>query len=154
VPLDAIRLEWAPAPVATGGPAPAEESAPLAPPAPVASTPPPVAEARPAAVPLPAAAPPSPLPAPVPAAPAPEPLLSPTLAELYFGQGAFDQAIQAYEQLMLREPANERYRARLAEIRRSAPPPPPADEERAARRRVIEGQIMRLERLLALVKRA
>ncbi len=87
-------------------------------------------------------------------APEPEPLLSPTLAELYFGQGALDKAVEVYEQLLGREPANERHRARLAEIRRAASPPAPADDQRAARRQTIEAQIARLEQLLALVKRA
>ncbi len=138
-PLDAIRLEWAPAPDAPGAPAPSAEAVPPAAPPPVPAAPAPVAPLAPSAPASPASAP-------------AEPLLSPTLAELYFGQGALDKALETYEQLLEREPTNERYRARLAEIRRSSPPA--ADEERSARRRVIEGQIMRLEQLLALVKRA
>jgi hypothetical protein len=65
--------------------------------------------------------------------------------------------VEVYEQLILREPAHERHRARLVEIRRAlAPPPPPApvDDGKAARRRAIEAQIARLEQMLALVKRA
>jgi len=97
---------------------------------------------------------PAPAPAPVatPAPPSAEPLLSPTLAELYFSQGAFDMARTTYEQLVRREPTNERYQSRLEEIRRQAAAG--ADGDRAARRKVIEAQIARLEQLLAVVKRA
>jgi hypothetical protein len=51
--------------------------------------------------------------------PSPEaPVLStPTLAELYFDQGFKDKAIQVYEELLEREPQNERARARLIEIK-------------------------------------
>ena len=96
---------------------------------------------------------PAPLPSTAPTPP-PEPLLSPTLAELYFSQGATDLARSTYEQLVEREPTNERYRARLEEIRRALPAPGRADDDRATRRRAIEGQIARLEALLAVVKRA
>ena len=92
-----------------------------------------------------------------PSSPRPSPSLCsrPTLAELYYGQGALQKAVEVYEQLILREPANERHRARLVEIRRAlAPPPLPVDDGRAARRRAIEAQIARLEQMLALVKRA
>ena len=43
---------------------------------------------------------------------APE-LISSTLAELYFNQGFTDKAIEVYQQVLGREPANERARARL-----------------------------------------
>jgi hypothetical protein len=133
-PLDAIRLEWAAAP---------EE----APPPPLAPAPAPAPIAIPVAEVAPSPAPPAPNPAPS------EPLLSPTLAELYFNQGAMEMARSAYEQLLQREPANERYRARLGEIGRAVTVRAAADEDRAARRRVIEGQIARLEQLLAAVRR-
>jgi hypothetical protein len=125
-------------------------------PAPVelAAPPPPLAPApapAPIAIPLAEVAP-SPAPAPIPAPS--EPLLSPTLAELYFNQGAMEMARSAYEQLLQREPANERYRARLDEIGRAVTSRAAADEDRAARRRVIERQIARLEQLLAAVRRA
>jgi tetratricopeptide (TPR) repeat protein len=87
-----------------------------------------------------------------PPAPPSEPLLSPTLADLYFGQGAYDKAIDVYEQLLSREPGNERYQARIAEARRAAHAP--TSEARQARRIEIEAQIARLEQLLTLVKRA
>jgi hypothetical protein len=165
--LDAIRLEWSSAPDATpssASPASVEPppiEPPVPPPAPVAApspapvqAPPPAPSATPVAE---ASVPLAPSPAPPLSNPAAsEPLLSPTLAELYFNQGAMDMARSAYEQLLLREPANERYRARLDEIGRrvSVPAPAAADDGRGARRRMIEGQIARLEELLAAVKRA
>jgi len=166
---DAVRLEWAPVPPppaerpadagAPPGPGPVPErrpspELPAAPPLPPAPAPlaPPVAD-RPAVA-EPAFAP-TPPPVAVfqsPPVPPSEPLLSPTLAELYFGQGAFDQAIGVYEQLVVREPANEKLQARLAEVRRAAIAP--SDKARQARRLEIEAQIARLEQLLTLVKRA
>ncbi len=151
-PLDVIRLEWASAPEAQARsatpaePVSYETPAPAVPANPVVDEPPPPppAPAMAATPPPPPVAPPAP----------PEPLLSPTLAELYFSQGATDLARSTYEQLVQREPANERYRARLDEIQRAAAPPRAADDDRAARRRTIEGQIARLEALLAVVKRA
>lgn len=145
--IDAVRLEWAPAPDR-----PVEPATAVPAPAPVAAVP--------AVVEVPAPPPPAP-PAPAPAAvapvpvAAPEPLLSPTLAELYFSQGALDKAIEVYEQLIRREPANGHLHVRLGEIRQAASPPSvPPDAERAARRLVIEKQIARLEQLLTLVRRA
>jgi hypothetical protein len=44
-------------------------------------------------------------------------LASPTLAELYFEQGSFERAAQIYEELQGREPANERFAARLKDAR-------------------------------------
>ena len=41
---------------------------------------------------------------------APEELVSPTLAQLYFRQGHYEQAIRVYDQLLRREPNNESYR--------------------------------------------
>ena len=110
----------------------------------------------------------SPSPAPAPAAPASAPpaadagdLTSPTLAELYFNQGALDKAADAYRRLLEREPGNERFRARLAEIERlerhlRADEVPafvrPADPA-AERRQRLEGTVARLEGLLAAIKR-
>jgi Tetratricopeptide repeat len=160
-PLDSIRLEWAPAPEAATPPAaPEPPSTPQAA-APVASSAPapPVREELPVAAPVQPEEPPPPPPAPAVAAPAPapdaasaDPLVSPTLAELYLSQDAFDMARTTYEQLLQREPSNERYRSRLDEIRRAAAAG--ADGDKAARRRLIEGQIARLEQLLAVVTRA
>ncbi len=167
-PIDVIRLEWAPAPVGgpEGGGQPVATAAPVVepPPPPVRETvmpPPPPAPPAPAVAPAPA---PLPAPAIAPVAttakapialPEPESLVSSTLAELYFGQGAFDKAIEVYEQLMLREPGNERNRSRLEHIRRAASAAPtPGNDQRAARRRAIQTQIARLEEMLALVKRA
>jgi hypothetical protein len=159
-PLDSIRLEWAPAPEVL--PAPEPPPPPPAPALAAAAVPAAPAVVEPvAAVALPHVyvppPPPPPAPpvaaAPVPAAPASaEPLVSPTLAELYFSQGAFDLARTTYEQLLQREPTNERYQSRLDEIRRAAPAA--ADGDKAARRKLIEGQIARLEQLLAVMKRA
>lgn len=103
----------------------------------------------------------------VPPAAAPETakLSSSTLAELYFGQGFLDKAIEVYQQLLHREPDNERGRARLGELRAmqapSVPPtipPAPAaavspEDERATRRRALERAIARLEDLLVTIRR-
>jgi len=102
-----------------------------------------------------------------PPAPTPETaaLSSSTLAELYFRQGFLDKAIEVYQQLLQREPNNERGRARLGELRAlpapSVPPtiPPAAaaaaapEDERTTRRRVIERAIARLEDLLLTIRR-
>ena len=105
---------------------------------------------------------PSAPPAPTPETPA---LSSSTLAELYFRQGFLDKAIEVYQQLLQREPNNERGRARLGELRAlpapSVPPkiPPAAaaaaapEDERTTRRRVIERAIARLEDLLLTIRR-
>ncbi len=45
-----------------------------------------------------------------------EPFASATLAELYFNQGSLDRAVEVYKELLRREPANDRIRARLAEL--------------------------------------
>lgn len=89
--------------------------------------------------------------------PSPEgPVLStPTLAELYFDQGFSDKAIQMYEELLEREPQNERARARLIEIKalsRHVAEAAPADP-RAERRLTLERKIARLEQMLAAVRR-
>lgn len=102
---------------------------------------------------------PPPPPAPPPAeAPG---LSSSTLAELYFKQGFTDQAVEVYKELLQREPANERVRARLAEITAVQPPPAaspptaggPTADPRAERRRVLEQTIARFEDMLAAIKR-
>lgn len=83
------------------------------------------------------------------------PVSTSTLAELYFDQGFADKAVQVYEELLEREPQNERARARLIEIKsmsgqaaEGALPDP-----RAQRRLVLEGKIARLEEMLAAVRR-
>ena len=120
-------------------PAPAAFAEPVAPPAPVAE----------------------------PAAPtrAEPDLSSSTLAELYFNQGFTDKALAVYQQLLQREPGNERARARVAEIeglekqlRAEESRGPEADQggaqdPAAARRQAIERTIARLESLLAAVKK-
>jgi hypothetical protein len=103
------------------------------------------------------------VPAAAPAAEA-QPLYSSTLAELYFQQGFTRQAIDVYEQLLAREPGNERLRARLTELEAydrqeagstvSAPPPPPAVDPKARRREAIGRTISRLETLLQATRRA
>jgi tetratricopeptide (TPR) repeat protein len=89
-------------------------------------------------------------------------LASSTLAELYFNQGHTERAIDVYQQLVEREPANERAAARLKELRaleshlkaeEQRAPAAPALDPRAARRAAIERTIARLEGLLASVKR-
>jgi hypothetical protein len=82
-------------------------------------------------------------------------LSTPTLAELYCDQGFFDRAVEVYEQILEREPHNERVRARLIEVKAlgralpGATAPDPRDAERNALRR----KIARLEQMLLVVRR-
>lgn len=111
--------------------------------------PPPVAEPAP--------------PAPVAATPGPvAELASATLGELYSSQGHPDKAIEVYRQVVEREPANERARARLAELVAAAAPLPEFDASGAAaesalsteaRRAAIWRTIRHLEGMLAAVRR-
>ena len=82
-------------------------------------------------------------------------LASPTLAELYFGQGAYDRAIETYEEILRREPSNDAARRRLAEIGALVAERALAAEsaEPADRRAVLMRTIARLEGLLAAVGR-
>ncbi|HET7291171.1 MAG TPA: tetratricopeptide repeat protein [Vicinamibacteria bacterium] len=103
------------------------------------------------APPAPAAAAP---PAAAPAA-APVELASPTLGELYFSQGHAGKAIEVYRQVVEREPANERARARLTELEAierhlaGAASVPPGQGRREALRRTIK----QLEGMMAAAKR-
>lgn len=134
-----------------------------APPPPVAPPEPPIA--APVAVTGPEAALAPALEADAEPEPEPEPgpeLATSTLAELYFNQGHTERAIDVYRQLVEREPGNERASARLTELNalekhlkaeeRRGTLPEPADP-RAARRAAIERTIVRLEGLLAAVRR-
>jgi hypothetical protein len=132
-----------------------------------------VAEVEPLVEPEPAPAAEASLEAPTVVAEAgPEPpLASPTLGELYFNQGFTDKALEVYRQLLEREPANERVRARLAEIQaldrhlraeelREAPAPagpapaaPAEPDQRSRRREAVERTIARLEGFLAAVRK-
>jgi len=89
-------------------------------------------------------------------APAAAELASPTLAELYWSQGHAAKAIDVYQELLERDPGNERVRARLSELKSAAaapvPPVSPADP-REARRSAIRRTISRLEGMLDAVKR-
>jgi len=96
---------------------PPSTPAPMAPPqAPPSSSPPQPPPSRPTA----RAAEPPPRPAAPPAQTspverrgdeeAPEELVSPTLAQLYFRQGHYEQAVRVYDELLRREPQNEAYR--------------------------------------------
>ena len=78
-----------------------------------------------------------------------------TLAELYFDQGFSDKAIQVYEELLEREPQNDRARARLIEIKGVSRHGTEAllPDPRAERRLVLQRKIARLEELLAAVRR-
>jgi tetratricopeptide (TPR) repeat protein len=109
-------------------------------------------------------------PAPAPAAPD---LSSTTLAELYLSQGIPEKALEVYEQLLEKDPQNERARARLREIKAQAaappseppapavpapptpsPVPPIVPDPHAERRLALQRAIARLEGLLAAVRRA
>jgi len=133
----------APPPPAAPPAAPAVASPPVAPPPVLRSVPPP------------------PPPAPAVVTPETAALSSSTLAELYFRQGFVDKAIEVYQQLLHREPENDRSRARLGELRAlltpSVPPtvvpPAAAEDERTTRRRAIESAIARLEDLLVTIRR-
>ena len=152
-PHEAPSTGW----VASIRPLPVAEEAP--PPAP---TPTPMAAAM-----APPAAQPAPPASPQPA-PAPSSLISPTLGELYFNQGFTDRAIEVYRELSAREPDNERLSARLRELEkvqgalagggpaaaaRTDEPGPAADVAAADRRQAIQRTIVRLEGLLAAIRK-
>jgi tetratricopeptide (TPR) repeat protein len=106
-----------------------------------------------------------PEPAPAAASPAPvtggDELVSPTLAELYLNQGFREKALEVYRRLLEKDPANDRARARLAELERPAPvsaPPataasPDLEQARQARRQALERTIERLESLRAALQK-
>jgi tetratricopeptide (TPR) repeat protein len=103
---------------------------------------------------------PKPALAPAPPAPVAE-LVSATLAELYSSQGHPDRAIEVYRQVLEREPANERARARLAELMAVAASPRESEASAAAestpsteaRRAALWRTIRHLEGMLAAVRR-
>lgn len=45
-------------------------------------------------------------------------ILSPTLADIYLGQGYLEKAIELYERLLKREPANDFYKKRIVALKR------------------------------------
>lgn len=94
-------------------------------------------------------------------APPPE-IISSTLAELYFNQGFSEKAIEVYQQVLGREPGNDRARVRLVELQGlekapqtqvAAGPAAGDGEGRAARRQAIERVIASLEGLRATLRR-
>lgn len=97
--------------------------------------------------------------------PAPtEEIASVTLAELYFNQGFADKAVAVLKQLLIREPGNERARARLTEIEarearlqveqaQVAAATGPGVEPRALRRQAIQRTIAQLEKMLKAVRK-
>jgi hypothetical protein len=82
-------------------------------------------------------------------------LSTPTLAELYCDQGFFDKAVEVYEQILEREPHNERVRARLIEVKAlgRALPGVAAPDPREAEKSVLRRKIARLEQMLLVVRR-
>lgn len=80
------------------------------------------------------------------------PLSSSTLAELYFGQGLVDRAIEVYGRLLQEDPGNERARVRLKELQGLAAGTGGVATG-AARRRALERTIAALEKLLSVVRR-
>ena len=89
-------------------------------------------------------------------------LSSSTLAELYFNQGFTRQAIGVYQELLEREPANDRFRARILELEAieraldggAVVPAPVLADPKSLRRGAIERSISRLEGFLSAVRRA
>jgi tetratricopeptide (TPR) repeat protein len=80
------------------------EHVPVAPPAPVAPPPPPPM-------------PPAPAPVEVRTAPAPvAEIETPTMAEIYAGQGHFDQALSVYRKIIERQPNETQYRERVEQL--------------------------------------
>jgi tetratricopeptide (TPR) repeat protein len=82
---------------------------------------------------------------------------TPTLAEIYARQGHTDRAIEIYERVVAADPDDERSRARLAELRRSAPEPELAAVAAPAGRRERRGGstaevVGRLERWLRSIQ--
>lgn len=146
-------------------PAPAFEEPPASVPARSDSppaTPPSLPAAEPRMLPAMEAEPPPPWLAPASAGAPPPEIISSTLAELYFNQGFTEKAVEVYQQVLGREPANERARARLAELQGleravnaevAAAPVAGDGDGRAARRQAIERVIARLEGLRATLRR-
>jgi len=46
-------------------------------------------------------------------------IVSATLAEIYLEQGYLEKAIAIYDQLLLREPDNENYKAKLSSLKKA-----------------------------------
>jgi tetratricopeptide (TPR) repeat protein len=116
---EARAAAQAPAAAAESAPTPAlEETAPVSAPEPQAGREP--AETQEAAAPEIGISPEAPG------------LTSETLAELYVEQGHAGHAVRAYERLLAREPGNERWNARLAQLRQMAPETPPEASPAAA----------------------
>ena len=95
-----------------------------------------------------------------------EEIASATLAELYYGQGFPEKALEVYRTLLARDPGHERARTRIAEIEaleqrveiEARPEPPLAaasvpTDSRAARRAAIERTIARLETMLTTIRK-
>jgi tetratricopeptide (TPR) repeat protein len=66
---------------------------------------------------------------PGPDAPSAPGIATPTLAEVYFGQGQFQEAAATYERYLSRNPQAERCRQRLEEIQAMISPPPLEESE-------------------------
>jgi hypothetical protein len=102
---------------------------------------------------------PAPAPAPEsiepPAAEPARPMSTSTMAEIYFDQGLFARAVEVYEEVLEREPLNDRARARLIEVKAMALTldGPPGPDPRAERRQAIQRTISKLEQMLAAVRR-
>ena len=45
------------------------------------------------------------------------PILSPTLGEIYIAQGRFEEAIEVFEQLLEKDPQNQRFKKKITDIR-------------------------------------
>jgi lipopolysaccharide biosynthesis regulator YciM len=76
-------------------------------------------------------------------------VVSPTLAEIYLDQGFVDKAVEVYQEIVQRDPSNEKATQRLTELREREAP----SETVAAHRREVEQAISRLEGFLAAVRR-
>jgi len=88
-------------------------------------------------------------------------IVSPTIAELYFGQGHIDKAIDVYRRLLRGGPENEKARRRLLELEaldrrmreEAAPGTAATGLSREERRAAIERTIARLEALLTVLRK-
>jgi tetratricopeptide (TPR) repeat protein len=74
-------------------------------------------------------------------------IATPTLAEVYFGQGQIQEAVDTYETFLSRNPRADQYRERLEELRAMLSHPSAAEKDSEA-----DGARMKKERLIAALE--